>query len=265
MGEEDESPARTGERADYGIDAPPVIRNLVLAGVAALGLAGVIRAHLWNGQFRVGPVQVDLAGAPGVIAVACLGLAGYMVWSSRWGKLAARDRLLDSVGMRGDERVLDVGCGRGLLLLGAARRLTTGTAIGVDLWSSEDLSGNSAEATLENARREGVAARVRVETADMRQLPFPDGSFDLVVSRAAIHNVYEATGRAKALKEIARVLAPGGRVVIDDIRHLPEYAQALRAAGLEAVTLQRNALSSGLLTVLTFGSIRHGVVRARKP
>jgi len=265
MGEADRPAARTAERADYGIDAPPVIRNLVVAGLAALGLAGVIRARLWDGQFRVGPVQFDLAGTPWIIAILCLGLAAYMLWSSRWGKLAARDRLLDGIGMRGDERVLDVGCGRGLLLLGAARRLTTGSAVGVDLWSSEDLSGNTAEATLENARREGVAARVRVETTDMRQLPFPDGSFDLIVSRAAIHNVYEVTERAKALKEIARVLAPGGRVVIDDIRHLPEYAQSLRAAGLEAVTVQRNALSSGLLTVLTFGSIRHGVVHARKP
>ena len=265
MGQADGRSARSGERPDYGIDAPPVIRNLMVAGLAALGLAGVIRARLWDGQFRVGPVQVDLAGAPWVTGVVCLGLAGYMVWSSRWGKLAAREGLLDGLGMRGDERVLDVGCGRGLLLVGAARRLTTGSAVGVDLWNSEDLSDNSAEATLENARREGVAARVRVETADMRQLPFPDASLDLVVSRAAIHNVYEATERAKALQEIARVLAPGGRVVIDDIRHLPEYARALRAAGLEGVTLQRNALSSGLLTVLTFGSIRHGVVRARKP
>jgi len=38
--------------------------------------------------------------------------------------------------------VLDVGCGRGLLLIGAARRLTTGKAVGVDIWQAEDRVGN---------------------------------------------------------------------------------------------------------------------------
>jgi hypothetical protein len=61
---------------------------------------------------------------------------------------------------------------------------TTGEATGVDIWQAEDLSGNRPEATLENARREGVEDRVRIHTADMRKLPFPDGTFDVVVSRA---------------------------------------------------------------------------------
>jgi ubiquinone/menaquinone biosynthesis C-methylase UbiE len=264
MGETAGHSAKTGVRADYGLDAPPVVRNLLLGGVAALALALVISAHLWDGRFRLGPVQVDVAGAPIVTAVICLGLAGFMVWSSRRGKLAARERLLDGLALRGDERVLDVGCGRGLLLLGAARRLTTGSAVGVDLWQSEDLSGNTPEAVLENARREGVSDRIRVETADMRQLAFPDGSFDVVFSRAAIHNVYDREGRAKALREIARVLRAGGRVVIDDIRHLPEYAEVLQGAGLTSVAVERNAVTSAVLTILTFGSLRPGVVRATK-
>jgi cyclopropane fatty-acyl-phospholipid synthase-like methyltransferase len=44
--------------------------------------------------------------------------------------------------LRGDETVLDVGYGRGLHLIGAAKRLTTGKAPGVDIWQAEDLSGN---------------------------------------------------------------------------------------------------------------------------
>jgi cyclopropane fatty-acyl-phospholipid synthase-like methyltransferase len=65
-----------------------------------------------------------------------------MIWDSKVGKLWARDRLLDGLELRGDETVLDVGCGRGLLLIGAAKRLTTGKAPGVDIWQAEDLSGN---------------------------------------------------------------------------------------------------------------------------
>jgi cyclopropane fatty-acyl-phospholipid synthase-like methyltransferase len=67
-----------------------------------------------------------------------------MIWSSRYGKLRARDRLLDGLGLTGQEHLLDVGCGRGLLLIGAARRLPNGRAVGVDLWSQVDLADNRA-------------------------------------------------------------------------------------------------------------------------
>ena len=114
------------------------------------------------------------------------------------------------------------------MLVGAAKRLTTGSATGIDIWQAEDLSGNRPEATLENARREGVADRIEIQTADMREIPFPDATFDAVVSCSAIHNLYAAPDRAKAIREIARVLKPGGQAVIDDIRHGREYAAQLR-------------------------------------
>src|SRR5262249_40600592 len=155
--------------------------------------------------------------------------AGVMLWGSKVGKLRMRDRLLNSIPWRGDEQVLDVGCGRGLLLLGAARRLTTGKATGIDLWKSEDLSGNRAETTWENARAEGVADRVAIQDGDARSLSFPDETFDVVVSSSALHNIYEAAERQRALQEIVRVLKPGGRVAIFDIRHTREYAQVLEA------------------------------------
>ena len=105
---------------------------------------------------------------------------------------------------------MDVGCGRGLLLNAAARRLTPGKAIGIDLWQSVDQSGNRPEATLANARLEGVAGLVEVKTGDMRELPFEDRTIDLVVSSLAIHNIPDPADRAKAVQEIARVLKPKG-------------------------------------------------------
>jgi cyclopropane fatty-acyl-phospholipid synthase-like methyltransferase len=74
-----------------------------------------------------------------------------MVWSSKVGKLRERERLLDAVPWRGDETVLDVGCGRGLLLTAAARRIPDGKVIGVDIWQEVDQSGNRPEATWANA------------------------------------------------------------------------------------------------------------------
>ncbi len=126
------------------------------------------------------------------------------------------------------------------------------------MWQASDLSGNNAGATLENAKREGVAERVKLETGNMKEMPFPDASFDVVVSMAAIHNIYEAPGRAKAIAEIARVLKPGGYVLIDDIRHLGEYEAALRANGFSEVRRLDGALGSIFFMLSTFGSLRPG-------
>jgi ubiquinone/menaquinone biosynthesis C-methylase UbiE len=158
-----------------------------------------------------------------------------MVWSSRFGKLRERDRLLDSMTWRGDERVLDVGCGRGLLLVGAARRVPQGKAVGIDLWRSEDQSGHHPDLTLENARAAGVVERAEVQSGDMQQMPFPDASFDVVVSSLAIHNISDRAGRAQAMREIARGLKPGGRAALLDFRSTAEYERALRELGWKDV------------------------------
>jgi ubiquinone/menaquinone biosynthesis C-methylase UbiE len=133
------------------------------------------------------------------------------------------------------------------------------------LWQAEDLSGNRPDATLENAKREGVADRVQLETGDMKAMPFANASFDVVVSRAAIHNIYDAAGRAKALSEIARVLAPGGHVIIDDIRHVDEYETALRSHGIAEIRRFGSPARSWLVAIVTLGSLRPGQLLARKP
>jgi ubiquinone/menaquinone biosynthesis C-methylase UbiE len=192
-------------------------------------------------------------------------MALWMLWTSRVSKVRDRERLLDRIPWTGTERVLDVGCGRGLMLVGAARRLTSGRATGIDIWQAEDLSGNRPEATLENARREGVADRVEVRTADMRKIPFGDGAFDVVVSSQAIHNIYDAAGRAQAIGEIARVLAPGGRVLLRDIRHLGDYRTVLASRGVADVRSLDSRLMTVFLALVTFGSLRPGTLLARKP
>lgn len=212
-------------RPDYGLDAPGVVRMLLLLG--ALLTSGAILAS--GTTFR--------RVAPGIWWIGLGLLVGglLMILSSRFGKLRARDRLLDSLGLTGSERVLDVGCGHGLLLIGAAKRLPGGEATGIDLWSARDQARNSAEATLANARLEGVADRVRVETGDMRALPFPDGTFDAVVLSLAIHNVPGRGDRARVIREIVRVLRPGGRVAILDIGRTAAYGSDFRAAGMVEV------------------------------
>jgi SAM-dependent methyltransferase len=243
------------KRPNYGIDAPTVVRNLILVGAAALVLAVVSYLLDWRPLTRM---------ATG-LTIGCLIGAGWMIWGSKVEKLRERDRLLDGLALRGDETVLDVGCGRGLLLIGAAKRLTTGKAVGVDIWQAEDLSGNRPEATLENARLEGVAERVEVKDGDARRLPFADGTFDVIVTKDALHNIYNAAERDTAVREIARVLRPGGRLFIGDVRHTGQYMQVLRECGLEDLRRSPESIPSLLLGALSLGFVYPANVTARKP
>jgi SAM-dependent methyltransferase len=218
----------TRRRPDYGVDAPGVVRAMALAAAAgfALAIAGLTVGLGW--LFWVGV---------GVFAYFAV-LTGLHLRYSKVSKLRERARLLDAVQLDGHETVLDVGCGRGLLLVEAARRLPDGRAVGVDIWSLVDQSRNEPAAPLENARIENVGP-VAVSTADARDLPFPDQSFDAVVSQFAVHNIRSAEGRRRAIHEIDRVLRPGGRLVMLDLARTDEYAAHLRDAGWQELERSR--------------------------
>lgn len=217
---------------DYGIDAPGVVRNLVVFGIGGIVLGSVLRFAFNVPQ----PTLANVFFYWGIFAGAgCLISAMAMYWSSTVGKFRARDKLMKSIPWRGDEHVLDVGCGRGLLLIAAAKRLTTGKAIGVDIWDAKDQSGNRPEATWANVRAEGVVDRIEIKDADARQLPFSDKTFDVVMSSLVLHNIGNPAERQQAVREIVRVLKPGGRVALLDVLHIGEYARVMRECGMRDV------------------------------
>jgi ubiquinone/menaquinone biosynthesis C-methylase UbiE len=248
-----------GNRApNYGIDAPLAVRNLFI--VAGLGVISLITRLLgvWSRQDLIAVIARPLIAA----GLGCGVMGLWMIYDSKIGKVREREEYLDKIAWRGDERVLDVGCGLGLFLIGAAKRLSTGRAVGIDKWQQEDLSGNHAAGTLDNATIEGVADKVEVHTGDARKLPFADASFDVVLSSMALHNIYNAGERQTAVREIARVLKSGGRVLIADVRHTRRYAATLRDAGLDARCVQ--GIVSHLLTAISFGAIQIGYVIGSK-
>jgi arsenite methyltransferase len=242
---------RYGVDGDYRLIPAPV----VFAGYLLLCFAAMVLAGLWLVSGRT------LPGLGAAIVAVLLVAAGVSVLRfSRRGKFEVWARLLTEIGLRGDERVLDLGCGRGAVLLTAAKLVPRGSAVGIDIWRA-DQTGNSMQATLANAEAEGVADRVELHTRNMTDLRFPDESFDLVVSNLAIHNLPDNDARQAAIDEAVRVLRPGGHMVIADLGFTHRYATRLRQCGM--VDVRRRDLGWRAWWGLPF--FRTHAVTATKP
>ena len=221
--------AGASQRGRYGIDGG--FAGLAVFGLVEAGLAGTV-------TWAVGHRKPAVAALAGVGSAVVAGSAASYLYSTGPGKRAIWAQLLDELGLRGDEHVLDVGCGRGAVLMLAARRVPAGRAVGADVWRRRDQSGNSRAATERNAVAEGLRDRVELVDADARDLPFASASFDLVVSSLALSNIRSADGRAQALREAARVLRPGGRLrIVDD--GADRYAAVLRDVGCNDVAVRQ--------------------------
>ncbi|MGH8793187.1 MAG: class I SAM-dependent methyltransferase [Stackebrandtia sp.] len=218
-------------RGDYGFDGDyRVIPAPVVAAVYAL----ICLAPAVFAVVKAVSGATTTAILSGAIALLLVFVGVSFLRLTRVGKFEAWARVLVGLRLRGDEHVLDLGCGRGAVLLAAAKLVPDGHATGIDLWRA-DQTGNSPQSTRRNAESEGVADRVSVRTGDMTCLPFDGDSFDLVVSSLAIHNIPKMAGRLAAIDEAARVLRPGGRLAVADIAFTGRYAARLRELGMTDV------------------------------
>ena len=213
-------------KPNYGIDAPKVVRNLFLFSLLSAAFAGfsfLIQSAIW---FWI----AFLYTFPTSLALFITGF--WMLYGIKVTKPRIALQMIQYLELKGHEKVLDLGCGRGLLLCKIAQYLPQGMAYGIDLWRAKDQSRNSPEQTLQNAEREGVKTRVTIQTGDVCALSFEDNSFDAVTSSLCLHNIKDKEQRGKALSEMLRVLKPGGKFAIADIQRSKEYADFLTAKGV---------------------------------
>ncbi len=237
-------------KANYGIDAPHVLRNLFVFGALCVLLVFITPRVL-----HAGPANFNLHSMFGWTGGFLLAEAFLYLFYVKRGKMQHRDRMLALHAWRGDEQVLDVGTGRGLSLIGAAKRLTAGRAIGIDVWSNVDLGDNSAQATMRNLEIEGVASKCTLVSEGAQAMNFADAKFDVIVSNLCLHNLYDAKLREQALQQISRVLKPGGVAILSDYKRTSEYAKTLAKLGLSVICKP--------YTLKTFPPLR--IVVAHKP
>lgn len=153
---------------------------------------------------------------------------------SKWTYAAnIRTQIFNALALRGDEKVLDVGCGSGILLNEAARQLSTGKATGIDIWAPHS-GGGSYALLMKNAKAEGVADKIEFKQADVRKLPFGDASFDVIVSSGALHHIgRDRSDHEQAINEMLRVLKPEGKIALMDITHMIEgYSSSMQTKGV---------------------------------
>jgi SAM-dependent methyltransferase len=185
-----------------------------------------------------------------------------------WG-----ERLVDAAGIGAGERVLDAACGTGIVgRLAAARVGPRGAVAGVDV--------NPGMVTVARAVAAGSSPAIEWHDGDVRSLPFPGHSFDVVLCQFSLMFLAD---RGAALAEMSRVLSPGGRVAISvwqSLAHNPGWSLFVSAlerhAGADATAIMRAPFAlgdadevHGLLVGAGFGDVRRhvdeGVIRFPSP
>lgn len=237
------SPVIAKGKIGYGIDEPMSIIELVVAGVLSITIGFTLGAYArtYPSLARVGLLGLLVGPAVGFLILA---VAAALYWSSQQGKVTEMSKLVADIPWGGNEVVLDLGCGRGLGMVLASKRLEGGYSVGVDLWQRSHLSGNDPSSIWVNAAQEGVRSRVAPVKADTVSLPLADSSVDVILSALSLHRLIRKKDRIVAFKEIARVLKQGGRIGIIDAGNGGEYSKVLREVGLSDVSVRRIRFSS---------------------
>jgi SAM-dependent methyltransferase len=215
-----------GRRGNYGVDAPVVPVSQATLGVVMLelGIRRITDRDDNGGWWLVGAGAILLC------------IAMLYVHAARRGRFLVWSDVLGGLHLAGDEKVLDLGCGRGAVTTLAAARVPRGSVLGVDAFRvrgrlTGSRGGTEDSIARRNASLEGVADRVTFAQADLRRLNLDGNSFDLVVSGLGISTVPDAQGRAAALEEAVRVTRPDGRLVLADVRYTRDYVQQLTELG----------------------------------
>jgi ubiquinone/menaquinone biosynthesis C-methylase UbiE len=194
--------------------------------------AGVTAMILGRHQESLPIYYLGIATAAyGVLTTIGWAMARYVIPGNR--VMVAR-QIISELGLKGCEQILDVGSGRGLYAIEAARNLSTGRVIGIDIWDPAAIekpgfhhhlsqpTGNTIENAKRNSLLAGVSDKIEFVNMDAAHLDFADNSFDVVICGFVIGHLWRYQHRV--LKEIRRVTKNNGRLmIIDNARDLTYF------------------------------------------
>jgi arsenite methyltransferase len=193
----------------YGLYAIKII-SILFSIIETIGVLFLSVGHLvFNNIYLV--IGGGIISAFGIYIIVAHFLSLYVftgVGTTGFGLIAKQMEL------KGNEYVLDVGTGTGRTAIQVAKRLTTGKLVGIDIWDTMELGGNSPERAYENAEIEGVKEKVEFRFGNVLEIPFGDDVFDIVTCSSVLNNLPGEKNRVKALKEIFRVLKPKGNCIL---------------------------------------------------
>jgi SAM-dependent methyltransferase len=221
-----------GRAGYYGIESPFIPSVQAFLAIVMLE-AGYNQVNDTENPERGGLWLMVFGGLLLAIALAYL-------QATRRGRFRAWSRELGALDLRGDETILDVGCGRGAVTTLAAARVPDGRVVGVDLWVRSRWSGSGRrgpddQIAKNNAVAEGVGDRVSFIPGDIDDLASEGNYFDVVVSGGGIGRLGSNEARMTALDEAVRVLKPGGQLLVADVRNSKRYVERLTELGCEDV------------------------------
>lgn len=172
-----------------------------------------------------------VTAAYGVLTTLGWALARYIIPGNR---VKVARRIISNLSLNGSERILDVGSGRGLYAIEAAKQLSSGRVIGIDLWDPavatkvsfhhqfSQPTGNTMLNARKNTRLADVADEVEFINMDAAHLDFPDRSFDLVTCGFVLSHLWRS--QDEVLTELRRVIKDNGRLmIVDNVRDLTYF------------------------------------------
>jgi SAM-dependent methyltransferase len=186
---------------DIGYTWPWTSGHLVILAVA-LGAFGLARWRGWH--------WLTLA-AFGLLAAWALAAFLVVQFVFRFNDIPALPT--QSFLASGTGRVVDLGAGSGRSSIMVLRERPGATLVALDNFSATYIRDHGPAKLAANLRAAGVDGRAEVKPGDMRELPFPDASFDAVISAYAVDHL-DREGAARTLREASRVLRPGGQILL---------------------------------------------------
>ena len=168
--------------------------------------------------------------------------------------------LTNKIDKNANGKLLDIGCGSGILSVELAIKCPGLNIQGIDYWGS--MWGYSKEKCENLAKKYNVANRIRFERASASSLPFDDETFDIVISNMVFHEVADAKDKREVIKEALRVLKKDGQFVFQDLLankklygtrdELVEYVKNLGVKGVSFVKTNEQIAIPSLLNIPMF-------------